>query len=113
MKANLEHYKKMVKSCMSMGNYPQAVKLYGKMFDLTRNYLYKVYIADIFLKGFNNPQKSLDLYQQIERYCVDIPEFYYGIADTYMIIRDYYSQVLYLQKALNLIERNINEAQNA
>lgn len=98
----LEEYKKTVQTFMAQGNYMEAINTYKQMYMLTKDNLYRIYIADIVLKGFNNPRKSLELYKQLEPYMGNDLNFLYGISDVYFVLNDYYNQVLYLSKALNI-----------
>lgn len=100
----LNEYNENIRKFMAEGNYLNAIDTYEKMYMLTGDEIYKIYIADIVLKGLNNPQKSLELYKQMEPYLKNNLTFLYGISDVYLVLKDYYNQAVYLTKVLDILK---------
>jgi tetratricopeptide (TPR) repeat protein len=105
----ITNYKKLIPQLMQDREYEQVISVYERMFNFTHDYEYCIFLADVYLKGLTNPQKSLEIYKKIEPYVSNNLNFLWGISDVYFILRDYYHQCIYLQKAIELQLKNGEE----
>jgi tetratricopeptide (TPR) repeat protein len=100
-------YEKYSKVKLEEKNYDEVIRIFNQIYLFTNNYLYKINVAKIYLEILKNPIKSLYTYKEIENTAGNNLEFLHGIAEVYWNLKDYYNQVLYLQKA---VEIEINHA---
>ena len=101
-KVLVNRYQIYVQGLIQDCKFSDAIKICERIFNLTGNYIFILSISDIYLKKLKQPAQSMKILQSIEGQMSKVPVYWWTIADVYMALKDYYNQVLCLQKAIEL-----------
>lgn len=94
--------KKSVQKLIDDKDYDDAIKLDERLFDLTEDYQYKLDIANIIAVCKLQPDKAIKMYKEYQPKKGDDKNYWYQLSDIYLQKKNYYKQVLCLQKAINI-----------
>ena len=94
--------KSKVQKLIDDKKYDEAIKIDEKLFKLTDNYQYKLDIANIFAICKENHSKAIKIYKECESKMKENKDYWYQFSDIYLHKKNYYKQVLCLQKAIDI-----------
>ena len=106
----INYYNVQIGKYRELGDINSLISVYEKLFELTNNYLIKKEIAVLKLQYLNNVDESFTIFKEIEKYMENNVKYWFQFADIYDKKKDYFNQILCLQKAMNIEkERMKNE----
>ncbi len=105
----LDQYQKYLKFLMDNHKYNEAINIYNQMFAFTGNYFYKKEIANIELKIFGKYDKCLNTYKEIQPHMENVAHFWWEFSEVYSDGKDYYNQILCIQRAVKLEMEKMNK----
>ena len=82
--------------------FDEAIKVDEQLFDLTGDYRYKLAIANIIGICKNDLNKAVKIYKENESNSGNDKNYWYQLSDLYKRKKNYYRQVLSLQKAIDI-----------
>lgn len=94
--------KTLVQKQIDDKDYDGAIKTDEKLFTLTEEYQYKLDIANIIGVCKENYGKAIKIYKEYEPKKGQDKNYWYQLSDLYMYKKNYYKQVLSIQKAINI-----------
>lgn len=94
--------KKSVQKLIDEKDYDGAIKLDENLFALTQDYQYKLDIANIIAVCQLKPDKAIKMYKEFEPQKGSDKNYWYQLSDIYLQKKNYYKQVLCLQKAIDI-----------
>ncbi len=95
-------YQIYLKSLIDECNYIDAIKICERIYNLTGNSIFILSISDIYLKKLRQPDQSLKILKSAEPQMSKIALYWWTLADVYMAFKNYYNQVLCMQKAIEI-----------
>ena len=95
-------YQIYLKSLIDECNYIDAIKICERIYNLTGNSIFILSISDIYLKKLRQPEQSLKILKSAEPQMSKIALYWWTLADVYMAFKNYYNQVLCMQKAIEI-----------
>ena len=95
-------YQIYLKSLIDECNYIDAIKICERIYNLTGNSIFILSISDIYLKKLRQPDQSLKILKSAEPQMSKIALYWWTLADVYMAFKNYYNQVLCMQKAIKI-----------
>ena len=105
----LKHYNDYVGFLVKNKNFNLAIRIYNQMYAFTGNPFYKKEIANIHLKAFGDYKKCFEIYKEIEPLMEKSPHFWWEFSEVYLIGKDYFNQVLCMQRAVKLEKEQMSK----
>ncbi|MBQ8460644.1 hypothetical protein IJ541_11180 [bacterium] len=103
LKSNLiQKYQDYSKILIDEKKYEDVIIINNQLHNWTGNYLFIQNIADTYLKGYENKERALEIYQEIEPQMKDNAHYNWGLARVYEAFEDYYTTLKYMQKAIKI-----------
>ena len=104
----VSQYQIYLQKLINETDYQQAICICEQIFKLTGNYIFKMSIADIYLKKLNQPETSLKILKSIQPNMDSQSIYWWKFSDIYMALKNYYKQVECMQKAIEIELENDN-----
>ncbi len=95
-------YTEYVQQLIQKKDFKEAINIYEQMFRLSGNYIYKKEIANIHYQIFGDFKKAYEIYESIEPFLKNIPEYWWQFSEIQSANKNIFRQVLCIQKAIEL-----------
>ena len=82
--------------------YIEDIKVYEDLFKHTHDYNYKKDIANIYAVCLFKFKKAVRIYKSIEKYLGNDSNYWFQLSEVYECNKDFYNEVLCIQKALSI-----------
>lgn len=95
-------------------NFEEVIKIYTDLFTLTGDYYFKINVANIYYKVFNDLETATKMYEEYSKYLENDTYFWWQYHEIRMAHQDFYNATYCVYKALEGVkledeEDNLNE----
>ena len=98
----VDKYKEQVKVLLEEKKYDQVINIYNQLYRFTNNYWYKKEIANIHFQIYKDNKTALNMFKELENVIGKNPEYWWQLSQIYEDEKNYYKQLVSMQKAIKL-----------
>lgn len=90
-------------------NFEEVVKIYSDLFLLTKDYRYKINIANIHYKIYNDLETATKMYEEVEPFLESDPNFWWQYHEIQLAHEKFYEATYCVYKALEDVDIDLEE----